>query len=408
MPAVKSPVLLFIVLFAWIVSVDWSAPATLGSDELGTVIIERFDGTNLKGTITKIDAEGNVFGKGLPKSLNLRDIVGLETAKTMEARDVYNVSLHLVDGGILRVRNPELQSEKMVFRSGNGLAELPVSLVRAIVWKQSESVDKLIANPSVDEDSVLVQTSEGERGVQGIVEGLDRQELKINYQGESRTIGLERLNAIVMADIGLAAPDGPMATVRLTDGSTTRGVLGELADGRLSLQTSGRTALEINADKVVSIAINSDRLIFLSDLDPVDVQQKSVFTVTRPWQRDQSVEKRKLAIGSGESDQPLRFKKGLGTQSFTELVFRNEDGFDQFAATVGIAIETQGRGDCRMVVRGDGIELWSGRVRGTDPPQEIKVDIKGMQDVALVVYPGEDFDLADHANWGNARFLKSK
>ena len=41
-------------------------------------------------------------------------------------------------------------------------------------------------------------------------------------------------------------------------------------------------------------------------------------------------------------------------------------------------------------------------------PLEIDVDIEGIREVVLVVSPGAEFDLGDHANWGEARFLKTK
>jgi hypothetical protein len=61
-----------------------------------------------------------------------------------------------------------------------------------------------------------------------------------------------------------------------------------------------------------------------------------------------------------------------------------------------------------MIVRGDGIELWSGRVTGMSGPQAVDVSIRGIDNVELEVVPGEEFDLADHANWCDARFIKSK
>ena len=76
-------------------------------------------------------------------------------------------------------------------------------------------------------------------------------------------------------------------------------------------------------------------------------------------------------------------------------------------ATVGIDAETEGRGDCVMRVEGDGIALWSQRIRGDDNAVEIDVDISGIREVALIVDPGEQFDLADHADWAEARFLKT-
>ena len=40
--------------------------------------------------------------------------------------------------------------------------------------------------------------------------------------------------------------------------------------------------------------------------------------------------------------------------------------------------------------------------------QVVDVSIRGIDAVELEVVPGEEFDLADHANWCDARFIKSK
>ena len=55
----------------------------------------------------------------------------------------------------------------------------------------------------------------------------------------------------------------------------------------------------------------------------------------------------------------------------------------------------------------DGITLWSKRVTAKEDPVEVDVDISAMDAIALVVDPGEEFDLGDHVDWANARFVKS-
>ena len=69
--------------------------------------------------------------------------------------------------------------------------------------------------------------------------------------------------------------------------------------------------------------------------------------------------------------------------------------------------ETRGRGDCRFIVQGDGVELWSQRIRGSDDPQPLDVDITNVRQIALIVEPGEQLDLADHANWAAVRLLQT-
>jgi hypothetical protein len=61
-----------------------------------------------------------------------------------------------------------------------------------------------------------------------------------------------------------------------------------------------------------------------------------------------------------------------------------------------------------MIVRGDGIELWAAEVTGSSGLQVLDVSIEGIGEVELEVVPGKDFDLADHADWCDARFLKTK
>ena len=102
------------------------------------------------------------------------------------------------------------------------------------------------------------------------------------------------------------------------------------------------------------------------------------------------------------------FNSGIGIQSYSRLAFSNESGFTRFLATVGIDAETEGRGDCVMRVEGDGISLWSARVRGGEVAVDVDVSIEGISEVVLIVEPGEQFDLADHADWAKARFLKSE
>lgn len=376
------------------------------SAQLTNVTVQQFDGSSITGSIDSIDADGTLFGNGLPGKLNLRDVLAIETSLTVERKSEFNVAVQLVLGGQLLVRNPAINAETLQFESAAGINQIPLQSMRGIVWQNSTSVEQLLAAPSKAEDTVFVETAEGERQVSGIIESLDQQKLQLDYQNESRSIGVAKIRAVVMADLGLPAPSGSLATVQLSDGSTVVGVIAQLIAGTLSLQTQVGQTIALESSRIIGISIRSDRQQFLSDLQPVDVQQRTEFAAQRSWRPDRSVENNRLSIRLGKSDQVVEFNKGLGTQAFTQLDFANVGEFATLRATVGIDAETLGRGDCQMVVRGDGIELWSRQVRGSDEPHEINLKIDGISTISLVVYPGADFDLADHADWGNARFAK--
>jgi hypothetical protein len=286
---------------------------------------------------------------------------------------------------------------------------VPLEAVRAIVWESSDVVKRLIANPSTDHDAVVVRQGGQLRGVEGVVEALTAQYVQLRYKGKSRKIGIEKITAVVMADLQLAIPsEKPAVSLQLHDGGTVEGRLEEWANGQIAVSVGGQAIVRVSDRLLARLAIESDRLVYLSDLDPVSAQTRAMFTTDRPWQRDRSVEGNPLTLFDLENRQKTNFAKGIGTHSWSSLVFANDQSLDRFVATVGIDTETAGRGACRMIVRGDGIELWSGRVTGVSGQQVVDVDILGIQEVELEVVPGEDFDLADHANWCNARFVKTK
>jgi hypothetical protein len=154
-------------------------------------------------------------------------------------------------------------------------------------------------------------------------------------------------------------------------------------------------------DSVSRVEVRSDRLVYLSDLTPIEVEEEPVVAFPRAWKRDKSVGGRPLRLNA------RTFTKGIGVQPRSRLVFRTGGEFQRMTATIGLDAETAGRGDCLFIVLGDGKELFRKRVKGTDPPSDLRVDIQGVRQVTLLVEPGEDLDLGDHADWCDACFIRS-
>ena len=390
---------------------NWLFPAANAStqeDGLGKVSMELINGTTIESSLKTIAAGGQVGGDAIPPGLNIRQVLSIKTAKKLSTIPSDKIRLGFVGGAELWIDSVSIADEKIKSVSSLGTPELPLELLRAIVWANSPLIDRKIKTPSADFDMVVVDTSSGERVVEGILEAVDLEFVRIKYKGELKKIGLGKVKAIITADLGLEKPEGATAAIQLIDGSRVVGEILELEGGVFEVGVTSGNSVPVPAGIVVSIAIKSDRLRYLSDQEPLEVQEKSIFAFQRPWKKNLSVSGNPLEIRLKDSDEIRSFKKGLGMQASSRLVFANEAGFDRFSAVAGIAAETKGRGDCQMIVRGDGIELWSERVTGGGGPLEIDVDIEGIKEVVLVVSPGAEFDLGDHANWGEARFLKTK
>jgi hypothetical protein len=55
----------------------------------------------------------------------------------------------------------------------------------------------------------------------------------------------------------------------------------------------------------------------------------------------------------------------------------------------------------------DGERVFSRRMKASEAPADVRLSITGREQVTLIVEPGAGLDLADHANWCEARFVRS-
>ncbi len=377
--------------------------------------ITKLDGTQLRSTIASIDKSGVVSGSQIQSPLLLQEIVALDRpggAAVKANRNDALVKIRLVNGGYVFCNSVTVDNDKVTGESdAQILRRLPLEVVQAIIFRDSETVNGAIADRSADKDTVVVQTEDGLKMVSGIFEGIANQKVGLNFNGKSRKIGLGRTTAVVLANIEPGAAEGTIAVVNLLDGSKVTGTVAGLKDGKLDLQLSASTLVSIPVETVGRVEVLTDNLVYLSSLQPLSVEQKTIFAFQRTWQIDRSIEGNPIRLAfhrSGGNRAVKQYAKGLGTQSWSRIEFVNEKNYTRFQATVGVDAETLGRGDCIAEVVSDGIVLWSEQISGKSDPREVDIDITAMESIELVVKPGEAFDLGDHLDWANARFVKTK
>ena len=376
------------------------------------VLVETVAGKSVNGLLERVADDGALVGDGL-EGINIQEVLSISTGKEISTPPEANTQITLVDGGKLHASETTFEGESIRFpATAAGIDSISMQTVRSVAFKNSSLIQKALSRPSTDEDTVLVDRGESMASVSGVLESWSAEKLQLNFKGKSRPIGREKVAAIVVADLGLDRPEGSIATASLADGSKICGVLRSLDENSVTMELTGQRAVRFLRSQLARLAIESDSIAWLSTLDPVEVQQQPKFTVTRQWRRNQSVEGNPIRLlvspDNGEQPQLETFENGIGTSSFSRLVFENTREFTKFVAIAGIDAETSGRGDCEMRVEGDGITLWARRIKGSDVAVEIDVDISGISQVALVVEYGEQFDLADHADWARARFLRTE
>jgi hypothetical protein len=352
-----------------------------------------------------IDAEGKLSGEGVPQGLTLDDLRLIqlpgETATPKPAAVV-----ELRGGGRVLAQGVTIADDKCRIAWQHGeLLELPLDAVRAIRLEPARpdaEFDKALAAPDPNADRVFVKVEEDKLDrIAGLVDGLTETALAIEISGQTREIPRDKVYGIVVAQPAAeSAP--PRCLVTLAGGSTLGGASLALAEGEATLDLGAGAKAQFPWDAVRSVAIRSNRVAFLSDLKPVVEEQQPILTLPRPWQRDKSVSGGPLKIGDRV------FEKGIGVHSRSLLTFEADGQYDVLAATIGLDAAAGGKGDCVFVVLADDEPLLTKRMRGNDPPQTIELPISGRRLITLLVEPGEGLDLADHANWCEARFIKNR
>jgi hypothetical protein len=121
-----------------------------------------------------------------------------------------------------------------------------------------------------------------------------------------------------------------------------------------------------------------------------------------------------LAVGQSHDRHPLTlggtvFKHGLGMHANAETVYALGGGYRRFEARCGVDDEKGGLGSCVFQVWADGKRLFdSGVLRGKQPARQISVDLRGREQLRLVVTDAGDGINCDHADWVDAMLLADR
>ena len=366
------------------------------------------EGDVLRGEIRSIDPRGKVsVGDQTVELESLRFIAPSQKLgdAAVEAKES-PLRIILIGGSDLRAKNLAFTDEDFIFSSASADRELtiPVDSVRAVRLalpiEGSRFEETLVLDADQrNEDTVYVTGVAGELlELNCLIESITADAVSFDRNGKKETIARDKVHGVILASPDL---DEPMpARAVMDDRSTFAGKVVSLADGTLQMQMIDGIEVALPWANVRRLRVYSPRLLAVSELEPAEIRTQPIVAPKWQFRRNSSVAGNELTIGEEVFDQ------GLGLAAGMEISYDLGGEFDLFTATIGIDAETQERGDCEFVVRGDGRELFRQRVRGTDQGELIKVDVREVNELKISVEAGEDLDLSDHANWAEASLLQ--
>jgi hypothetical protein len=355
--------------------------------------------------------DGRVTGDGVPADLthdDLRRILNHDEDDLPGNLIVESsVVVHMSGTGRVWAKKATISHEKIKieWQSGPPL-ELPIDIVRGlqiVSLPNSKEYEESLATPAATLDRALIKNDDGQiSSISGLIESLDADNLTLDINGLKRNLARSKLSGIVFAQPA-PSTQKPRFTVEFRDRSQIAGDKLAIADGKGTLTIAPQAEAHFNWPDVYEVSVRSPRLEYLSDWPSLQEQQTPIVTPPFPAQRDKSVSGGRLQVNSVE-----RFDKGLGVHARSAITFGTQGKWDTFKAKIGLDDEADGKGDCIFQVLADGKSIYEQRKTGHDPTTDVKLPITGCQELTLLVEPGVGLDLADHANWCDARLIKNK
>lgn len=393
-----------------LIAVAAIAGAARGQESSPPARVTRIDGTAFDAALTHCCSnDALVFSsKSGDVTVTLDELSSVRFPTAAEPASASTV-FHLADGGRLygELSDGDAQSLTVKTIDDTGL-RLPFSSLAGVRFVRAEGFEKSIElfesalTARLPGQDVLVTRGPDEvKTLRGRIETIGATSGSFVFSDRSRTFQNEKIFGVVFAK-GPGESAAFPATVELLDGSEFSGRIESAGTTSVRIQASFGTTLEIDMDRIARLLFRSPRVTHLSDLTPS--AERAEGRMHRPWvwRRDRSVTNAALSI-DGRS-----FDRGLGMHARTELEYELESGNEFFVAAIGIDDAARPSGSVLFRVLGDGKPLFQSEIlTGGDPPQDIRVELKGVKRLTLIADYGDELDLADHADWGGARLIQS-
>jgi hypothetical protein len=284
--------------------------------------------------------------------------------------------------------------------------EIPLLRVSGIWFGKSTGraeFDKQLAAPA-GEDTVLLTASDGTLAqIQCSVLGFGEGKLNVRYDDADRSIKDERLLGIVFAAHPDAAPNpAPFQVFTLASGDSISGTLAAVSEQEFEIETLWQSRVKLPSGGLADIRFRNGKLTFLSDLEPISVEETAYFGRVIHWRRD-----------LGFDDTPARVKgrqvtRCLAMHSRSVLVFALDDQYEKFKTRLGFDDSAGNRGQaaCRVLV--DGREAFANKnLRSDQDTLDVEVAVKGAKQLALEVDFGEGEDVGDRIIWAEPRLFRA-
>jgi hypothetical protein len=246
---------------------------------------------------------------------------------------------------------------------------------------------------------LVVQKGETLDFVEGTIGDVTESAIVLLLDGEKIEVPREKaFGVIYFRNVEEAAR--PTGFVELLGGDRLAIRSVEIKDSFASVVLTADVAVGIPLSSIIRFDLSTNKLTWLSSLDPRDVKHEFRFIDPAPTMaNDRDVWGEPLKVGKQS------FARGVAIRSKTELRYRLNGDFSRLQAWAGI--QHGYLGDVRLQLSLDGEKVFDQIVEPKSDVVLIDLDVANRFNLdVLVDYGSLQSDIGDHLILGNARLLK--
>jgi len=372
------------------------------------------DGKKSTGDIVSIDDKQVVFkAKGGNETFELTKLSAIDISARSSDTPIGTkcLEVELVDGSQFRCAEFKIKNKTAILTllSPKITVELPASLLLYMVRDLSDpkinQTFRGILSKRGKRDIWIIQKGEALDGVNGTFGDGDAKGETINFEfeatGEKQNIQMKRIYGMIFNP----PPIVVAATVcRVTDGG--KNVL--YAKSLTVTEKNGLTVETITGlkveypsiDSVAKLDFSAGSMLYLSNLDPIKVEQSSTEGVPEPYRRDRNLDNDELSINR------TKYPKGISLHSRTVLTYDLGGKFNQFQAIAGVDDCVEGgESKATLTIEADFKPIFKEVIKKGEMPKSLNLTVLNVKQLRITVY-SEFLDLGNQVDLVDAKLLK--
>jgi hypothetical protein len=385
------------------------ASASLGGE------LQTLSGKILAGDLVSLSDKELIFrGPTGNVTTPIADVLQLELVRdTALPNGAKYTDIEMIDGTVLHCAKFALKGKNVeaTLVGSNLKVTFPLTIVASILKDAEDSAvkqewqDKVIAKRG-NTDILAVKVL----GVFNALEGTlgdtatDKGKLVFSFEigGKQQTKEVDPTVAQGMAFLRTLGSDAPPALCKVFDTNQNVLMAAKLALGPngFTVTTIAGAKIELPRPQVARLDYSNDKIVFLSDIKPADLVEKS-----KQGRKDTLKLNKNLENGALQIEDQV-YSKGLAIHAHTELVYNLEGKYQKFEAVLGMDATVGGDGKPQVTIEADGNKLFSETVSRKDKRRELNFPVKGVKQLRIVVTSSGLLDFGDHVDLANAKLSK--